>query len=162
MGGMLKLDPEGAGKLMTPPTGPNGQVSPGTHFPTCLFSLLPVVGKAGAESSADPDGACFALQAMPNPMAQMQGGPLVLARNFAVLTGVQAGLNVAIKQARGGKEDIRGSWASHPSTLFLVAQPCRRYSSAHCSSDVPQQQQQSLTASAAGWARHLAAAWRFR
>lgn len=73
MGSILKMDPEGAGKLMMPPPGPNGQ-------------------------------------AAPNPMAAMQNqSPFALARNFAVLTGVQAGLNLAIKHARGGKEDIRGA-----------------------------------------------------
>ncbi len=35
--------------------------------------------------------------------------PLVQARNFAVMTGVQAGLSLAIKQARGGVEDVRGA-----------------------------------------------------
>ena len=35
--------------------------------------------------------------------------PLVQARNFAVMTGVQAGLSLAIKHARGGVEDVRGA-----------------------------------------------------
>lgn len=40
------------------------------------------------------------------------GGPGVLARNFAVMTGVNAGLQCAIKKARGGKEDVQGSMAA--------------------------------------------------
>eukprot|EP01026_Neomeris_dumetosa_P025573 TRINITY_DN2103_c0_g1_i4.p2 TRINITY_DN2103_c0_g1~~TRINITY_DN2103_c0_g1_i4.p2 ORF type:complete len:142 (-),score=21.77 TRINITY_DN2103_c0_g1_i4:79-504(-) len=35
-----------------------------------------------------------------------KGGPLVQARNFAVLLGVQSGLTLAFKKARKGKEDI--------------------------------------------------------
>ena len=38
----------------------------------------------------------------------MVGGPAVLARNFAVMTGVNAGLQAAIKKARGGVEDVQG------------------------------------------------------
>lgn len=38
----------------------------------------------------------------------MVGGPLVLGRNFAVMTGVNAGLQCAIKKARGGVEDVQG------------------------------------------------------
>ena len=40
------------------------------------------------------------------------GGPMVLARNFAVMTGVNAGLQCAIKKARGGVEDVQGSMAA--------------------------------------------------
>ena len=32
----------------------------------------------------------------------------MLARNFAVMTGVNAGLQCAIKKARGGVEDVKG------------------------------------------------------
>jgi hypothetical protein len=38
----------------------------------------------------------------------MVGGPAVMARNFAVMTGVNAGLQCAIKKARGGVEDVQG------------------------------------------------------
>jgi hypothetical protein len=44
----------------------------------------------------------------------MVGGPAVLARNFAVMTGVNAGLQCAIKKARGGVEDVQGRCASLP------------------------------------------------
>jgi len=37
------------------------------------------------------------------------GGPMIQARNFAVMTGVQAGLTCAMKRARGGVEDIQTS-----------------------------------------------------
>ena len=45
----------------------------------------------------------------PNPFAAnpaMGGGPLVQARNFAVLTGVNAGLAAAVKKWRG-KDDCQ-------------------------------------------------------
>jgi hypothetical protein len=35
------------------------------------------------------------------------GGPLMQARNFAVMTGVNAGITCAMKRARGGKEDLQ-------------------------------------------------------
>ncbi|CAL8472049.1 g11591 [Coccomyxa elongata] len=43
--------------------------------------------------------------------AFQQGGPWVQARNFAVLTGVGAGLTVALKRIRG-KEDVYSTMAS--------------------------------------------------
>ncbi|MCO5587745.1 hypothetical protein L7F22_041697 [Adiantum nelumboides] len=48
-----------------------------------------------------------------NPQAPFQqaqalaGGPWVQARNFAVMTGVNAGISCAMKRARGGVEDIQ-------------------------------------------------------
>ena len=42
----------------------------------------------------------------------MVGGPATLARNFAVMTGVNAGLQCAIKKARGGVEDVKGRCVS--------------------------------------------------
>jgi hypothetical protein len=49
----------------------------------------------------------------PQVSAQLQalqkGGPWGQARNLGVFTGVNAGLNLAIKKARGGKEDVWGS-----------------------------------------------------
>lgn len=72
MGAMTKLDPDGAGKLLQPPTGGN--------------------------------------DAMSKQMAAMQSqSPMVQARNFAVMTGVNAGAAMAIKHARGGKDDVRGA-----------------------------------------------------
>jgi hypothetical protein len=51
--------------------------------------------------------------ANPQVSAQLQalqkGGPWGQARNLGVFTGVNAGLNMAIKKARGGKEDVWGS-----------------------------------------------------
>ena len=41
--------------------------------------------------------------------ALQKGGPWGQARNLAVFTGVNAGLSLAIKKARGGKEDVWGS-----------------------------------------------------
>lgn len=37
----------------------------------------------------------------------LAGGPWVQARNFAVMTGVNAGISCAMKRARGGVEDIQ-------------------------------------------------------
>lgn len=71
MATVTKLDPDGAGKLLQPPTS-NPQM--------------------GAQMAA--------LQAQ---------GPLVQARNFAVMTGVNAGLSLAIKQWRGGVDDVKGA-----------------------------------------------------
>lgn len=49
----------------------------------------------------------------PQVNAQLQalqkGGPWGQAKNLAVFTGVNAGLQLAIKKARGGKEDVWGS-----------------------------------------------------
>jgi hypothetical protein len=41
--------------------------------------------------------------------ALQKGGPWGQARNLAVFTGVNAGLSLAIKKARGGKDDVWGS-----------------------------------------------------
>eukprot|EP01023_Acetabularia_acetabulum_P066346 TRINITY_DN8951_c0_g4_i1.p1 TRINITY_DN8951_c0_g4~~TRINITY_DN8951_c0_g4_i1.p1 ORF type:complete len:243 (+),score=56.52 TRINITY_DN8951_c0_g4_i1:123-851(+) len=41
-----------------------------------------------------------------------KGGPLIQARNFAVLLGVQSGMALAIKRARKGKEDIYNTVAA--------------------------------------------------
>lgn len=47
---------------------------------------------------------------MSKQMAAMQSqSPMVQARNFAVMTGVNAGAAMAIKHARGGKDDVRGA-----------------------------------------------------
>lgn len=42
-----------------------------------------------------------------SPWLQFSGTPLQLARNFAVMTGVNAGLHAIIKHARGGKDDVK-------------------------------------------------------
>jgi hypothetical protein len=41
--------------------------------------------------------------------ALQKGGPWGQARNLGVMTGMNAGLSLAIKKARGGKEDVWGS-----------------------------------------------------
>lgn len=47
---------------------------------------------------------------MAGQMAKMQqGGAWGQARNFAVMTGVNAGLTLAVKKYRGGVEDARGA-----------------------------------------------------
>lgn len=47
----------------------------------------------------------------PNPAfaALQTAGPWQQARNLATLTGVNAAANLAIKRARGGKEDVYGA-----------------------------------------------------
>ncbi|KAH9329027.1 hypothetical protein KI387_001135 [Taxus chinensis] len=53
--------------------------------------------------------------ANPQAMASLKqaqaftGGPLVQARNFAVMTGVNAGITCAMKRLRGGVEDVQTS-----------------------------------------------------
>jgi len=65
----------------------------------------------GSMSNIDPTGA--AADANPAMAAQFKalqaGGPWVQARNLAALMGTNAGLTLAIKKARGGKEDVYGS-----------------------------------------------------
>ncbi|XP_059667351.1 chloroplastic import inner membrane translocase subunit HP30-2-like [Cornus florida] len=57
-----------------------------------------------------PQGASLSPQAMASfQQAQaLAGGPLVQARNFAVMTGVNAGLSCVMKRLRG-KEDVQSS-----------------------------------------------------
>lgn len=58
-----------------------------------------LAGAAGAQSGE-----------MAKQMAALQaGGPLVQARNFAVMTGVNAGIATACRKARGGVEDVYGT-----------------------------------------------------
>lgn len=53
-----------------------------------------------------------------SPMASLHqaqalsGGPLIQARNFAVMTGVNAGISCVLKRLRGGKEDVQSSMAA--------------------------------------------------
>ena len=53
----------------------------------------------------------------------MVGGPAVLARNFAVMTGVNAGLQAAIKKARGGVEDVQGRCVRRPAAARKRHEP---------------------------------------
>lgn len=83
------------------------------------FSALEPPPGAGAPPKARPHGRAPPArppQASPRrPTTQppgLTGGPLVLGRNFAVMTGVNAGLQCAIKKARGGVEDVGGSMAA--------------------------------------------------
>ena len=69
----------------------------------------------GTMTKLDPNaGKMFNPPAGANPevaqrMSAIQsGGPLVQARNFAVMTGVNAGLSLAVKRYRGGVEDVKG------------------------------------------------------
>jgi hypothetical protein len=43
---------------------------------------------------------------LPPQMLNM-GGPIVQARNFMVLTGVNAGVQAYMKRWRGGREDVQ-------------------------------------------------------
>ncbi|KAL3141995.1 hypothetical protein ABBQ32_004638 [Trebouxia sp. C0010 RCD-2024] len=69
----------------------------------------------GTLTKLDPNaGKMFTPPAGANPeMAQRMsaiqaGGPMAQAKNFAVMTGVNAGLSLAVKRYRGGVEDVRG------------------------------------------------------
>jgi hypothetical protein len=68
------------------------------------------------------------------------GGPLVQARNFAVMTGVNAGVSAAMKRWRGGRDDLQnqlaGEWRRRPwpkrSPVLAVLAPGVRNAPAHC------------------------------
>merc|ERR1712087_134322 len=45
-------------------------------------------------------------------MSTMMGGPMVQARNFAVMTGVHALISTSIKKLRNGVEDVKGNMAA--------------------------------------------------
>lgn len=60
-------------------------------------------GLMGWVSNLDPQAA--AANAAKSPLGA--GGPFVQARNFAVMTGVNSGLSLAVKKARKGKEDVQ-------------------------------------------------------
>jgi hypothetical protein len=64
-------------------------------------------GMMATFSSMEPPPGPAGMPPPPKPPG-LVGGPLVLARNFAVMTGVNAGLQSAIKKARGGVEDVQG------------------------------------------------------
>ena len=54
-------------------------------------------------------GAGAGAAGMPSMMPPtMAGGPIVMARNFAVMTGVNAGISAYLKQKRG-VEDVQGT-----------------------------------------------------
>ena len=67
----------------------------------------------GSMSKLDPNLGNPPAGANPEMAQRMRamnaGGPLVQARNFAVMTGVNAGLSLAVKRYRGGIEDARGT-----------------------------------------------------
>jgi negative regulator of sigma E activity len=66
----------------------------------------------GSFSSLDPSqnpNASNNPQVTAQLAALQKGGPWGQARNLGVFTGVNAGLSLAIKKARGGKEDVWGS-----------------------------------------------------
>jgi len=83
-----KKKPEGAflGGVM-------GALTKASGDPSATLASGAAAGGSGAE--------------MAKQMAALQaGGPLVQARNFAVMTGVNAGIATACRRARGGAEDV--------------------------------------------------------
>ncbi len=62
----------------------------------------------GFLTAADPKAAAPGPNGAPNPLSQ--GGPAAQARNFAVITGTQAGLSLAIKKVRNGKDDVQTAY----------------------------------------------------
>lgn len=64
-----------------------------------------LLGSVSAMSPPDPKVAAT----NPQLAALSAGGPWGQARNLGVLTGVNAGLSLAIKKARNGKEDVWGA-----------------------------------------------------
>ncbi len=66
----------------------------------------------GSFSAFDPSNnpnAAGSPQVSAQLAALQSGGPWGQARNLGVMTGVNAGLSLAIKKARDGKEDVWGS-----------------------------------------------------
>ncbi len=63
----------------------------------------------GSISAMDPTQNGTAAAANPAMQAMVKAGPWGSARNLAALTGVQAAASLAIKKARGGKEDVYGA-----------------------------------------------------
>jgi len=67
----------------------------------------------GSFSGMDPNAQNPNASSNPQVAAQLEalqkGGPWGQARNLGVFTGVNAGLTMVIKKARGGKEDVWGS-----------------------------------------------------
>lgn len=65
------------------------------------------------DPTSNPNNAAAAAGSSPQVSAQLaalqKGGPWGQARNLGVMTGMNAGLSLAIKKARGGKEDVWGS-----------------------------------------------------
>ena len=60
--------------------------------------------------SMDPAGQGGSNPQVSAQLAALQkGGPWGQARNLGVFTGANAGLSLAIKKGRGGKEDVWGS-----------------------------------------------------
>jgi hypothetical protein len=65
------------------------------------------------DPTSNPNAAAGASPQVSAQLAALQkGGPWGQARNLGVMTGVNAGLSLAIKKARGGKEDVWGSMAA--------------------------------------------------
>ncbi|XP_024030611.1 mitochondrial import inner membrane translocase subunit TIM22 [Morus notabilis] len=75
-----------------------------------IGSLMGTLTKDVSSSIPTPPQANLTPQAMASfQQAQaLSGGPLVQARNFAVMTGVNAGLSCVMKRLRG-KEDVQSS-----------------------------------------------------
>ncbi|XP_057457984.1 chloroplastic import inner membrane translocase subunit HP30-2 [Lotus japonicus] len=72
-----------------------------------------LTGDASSPFPTPPPNASLNPQAMAslNQAQALAGGPLVQARNFAVMTGVNAGITSVLKRIRG-KEDVQSSMAA--------------------------------------------------
>eukprot|EP00270_Netrium_digitus_P011723 TRINITY_DN373_c0_g1_i1.p1 TRINITY_DN373_c0_g1~~TRINITY_DN373_c0_g1_i1.p1 ORF type:complete len:238 (-),score=58.54 TRINITY_DN373_c0_g1_i1:192-905(-) len=62
-----------------------------------------------ANVPAPPGGLTAEADAAMRQMQALSGGPWMQARNFAVMTGVNAGITSAMKRVRGGVEDLQTS-----------------------------------------------------
>lgn len=77
----------------------------GAFLGTIMGTMTKLDPNAGKMFNTPP-GANPEMAARMNAM--QTGGPGAQARNFAVMTGVNAGLSLAVKRYRGGVEDVRG------------------------------------------------------
>jgi hypothetical protein len=65
--------------------------------------------EAGKAFTPPPSGNPEMQQQMQSMQNMQTAGPLIQARNFAIITGVNAGLSIAVKKWRHGKEDVRNT-----------------------------------------------------
>ena len=99
-----------------PPPSQLSNPHPLFHQGAFLGGVMGALTKASGDPSATLAGGAAAGGSgaeMAKQMAALQaGGPLVQARNFAVMTGVNAGLATACRKARGGVEDVYSTMAA--------------------------------------------------
>ena len=99
MGTVTRLDPNTTNNLASQPGANAGQdIDHAGHHHACRESLHAVRLLGLLHHIAEH--LCCCADMVKQMQAFQQGGPWVQARNFAVLTGVGAGLSIALKRVR--------------------------------------------------------------